>query len=245
MTLKLRLWHMLIDKPQCDYLRLATFHPEHYQTLAPIVLNIPLDQDRRETRWLDYKGFGNKSNTAFAGQGTIKSGRRKGQWHSVAHLSGEQSNMLLQYHFPDEIYCTRIDLQVTVRCPEKYDAYKFHQDLEDEEIDWPARRRKPLLIKGPKGEGDSVYIGSRDSDKYIRVYEKFNEAGKRFLRLEVEYKRQRARNTYEYITARRQDTAIAFLLMSELDLLPRLEIVDFLKVALFLWSIQRRDDRDL
>lgn len=89
------------------------------------------------------------------------------------------------------LHCTRIDLQVTMSVPDgKTD--EIITSLADRVLALSEaglkRRLKYTYING-YGDGDTFYIGSRASERYIRIYNKGAQSGQEAsIRLEVEYK---------------------------------------------------------
>lgn len=106
--------------------------------------------------------------------------------------------------------CSRIDLQVTLLLG-KPDIFLFDQ-LEAHFLALPARRgRVPDIcrVRDNKG-GNTIYIGSRTSDKYLRIYDKGVE-GKtnvpgELIRFEVEYKRGLAKQCLTWLSAEQSPT---------------------------------------
>jgi hypothetical protein len=106
-----------------------------------------------------------------------------------------------------EVKCTRIDLQVTVRLA-VYDG-SIAEDLAWRRAHNNEHLGQPLtptqrLVKG-YGAGDTLYIGSRTSPRYGRIYDKQKEspaeAYDRCWRFEIEYKRVMAPKVVEWLMA--------------------------------------------
>jgi Replication initiation factor len=93
--------------------------------------------------------------------------------------------------------CSRIDVQITLELEEK-DPTLFDR-LEAHLCFLPPRRGRPIgvcRVRDNKG-GNTLYVGSRQSDWYMRIYDKGIEsktadAGK-LIRIEVERKRRPAK----------------------------------------------------
>ena len=79
---------------------------------------------------------------------------------------------------------TRLDIQVTVKEPDGYDAYALYDTLR-------AGASTTTIIEG--ATGSTVYVGSRKSDKMLRVYQKVDGDGNKLLRAEFELKKDMAR----------------------------------------------------
>jgi len=89
--------------------------------------------------------------------------------------------------------CTRLDVQITIQVGEdnvgKFLRYQearreTHRTLRGKAPDWT------LVVKN--GKAQTLYIGSRKSDVFVRCYDKFAESGEEeyrgCVRLEIEYK---------------------------------------------------------
>ena len=173
-----------MDEHHIDYLRVTTWNFQAYT--AMVTLFRGLGKGWRETRWLQYNGF--KTDTYFYGQGA-QDGRR----HFVLQASGPSAMQLLGLvRFNDHFYCTRIDLQTTIKEPDDYDAAKLYDDVRA----LPDNRRNTSLILSDTGS--TVYFGNRSSDTFSRCYQK-NLDDIPYLRLELEIKGATARKVYENI----------------------------------------------
>lgn len=91
---------------------------------------------------------------------------------------------------------SRVDLAITIQ-DGHITPQRFYDMLETEQIKTSARSHR--LIKGKNGDirGDTVYIGSRTSEKFVRYYNKAAEMGIKdgvaMMRLEMELKALHAR----------------------------------------------------
>ena len=155
-----------------DYLRLASFKFNYAKIISELMKWYP--GGWKPGRWLQYKGW--RKESYFAGVGE-QAGRR----HMVISASGSESNTLAQ--FMDgylSFYCTRMDIQRTIEKPK-------HAQLR--RIRTATKSENTTLIQSR--ENDTLYIGSRGSDLYTRLYEKPLDT--MYLRLEFELKGARAR----------------------------------------------------
>lgn len=109
-----------------------------------------------------------------------------GRDHFMVRSSGETSHYLAMEHGALlSMNCTRIDLQMTVDLPVGYSALGLREELVAAK--WNnGRRPKVTCILGDNGL-DTVYVGSRTSDRYLRCYVKETDEG-RVLRYEIETK---------------------------------------------------------
>lgn len=197
---------IILNVPMCDYLRVTTWDWETYVSIATEVVHAMHGDLGRPGRVMQYEG--NSYAHGFHGQG-----EQNGRPHYLAQLSGMFADELYQPVTSHKPVVTRVDYQITIEKPTWYDARKFCDKLRAEP--WPNRRRKITLIDG--GGDDTVYIGSRTSDRFIRIYVKHE----RYLRYEVEYKGERARRAV-YLA---NGTGKAALLSGELAKMPQTDTV--------------------
>jgi DNA relaxase NicK len=103
-------------------------------------------------------------------------------------MSGERSDAWAEYfrnaEWTYKIYCTRLDLQVTIKEPGEHHGVALYNSV---------HRKVKSLVKSPGVT--TVYVGARSSQLFIRVYEKVLD--ERFLRCEFELKQDYARNAWE------------------------------------------------
>lgn len=120
---------------------------------------------------------------SWCGSAFVGVGVQGGEFHAMARVSGASSHDafcdLVQY---GEAKCTRIDVQVTTLIPINFSSRKLVDDLRGKQD------RDIRHIENSDGL-NTVYIGSGSSDRFARIYVKELE-GKRYLRFEVEHKRE-------------------------------------------------------
>lgn len=162
----------------CDYLRLASWD---FQTYTNIVssLRSRFGASWKHKRWLQYKGFLSNEGVFYGAgdQGDFK--------HFVISVSGAFSQEVLKFilsldHDLSDLYCTRIDLQQTIKHPGTVlrKIYKYC-----------PRKAKTII----ESDSTTLYIGNRESDTFTRLYEKLD---RKYLRLEHEFKGNRARSIF-------------------------------------------------
>jgi len=140
--------------------------------------NWPDDWERG--KWLQYAGW--RKESFFIGMGEQQKKR-----HSIMHASGFLAHTMHPVFMDyDKWYCTRIDIQRTVKKPEWVDLPKLYKHL---------GKNGTSLISSD--ENDTLYLGSRTSDKFTRLYEKLFE--EMYLRLEFELKGKRALKAWQAI----------------------------------------------
>ena len=165
-----------------DYLRLGTWDEHAYLKIVSKMRL--LDKGWRPGNWLQYHG--QKSEHMFYGVG-LQQDRR----HYIVQASGELAQMFYDSTIDyGQMFCKRIDVQKTIEEPENYRPLKLYEDFKNE----PGNKRNSSIILSDSGS--TVYMGSRVSDSYIRVYQKDIE-GNPFIRLEIEIKGNTALDVYE------------------------------------------------
>lgn len=105
--------------------------------------------------------------------------------HALIRVSGEDSHRAFSEIVEcGDFKCTRIDIQITTELPAGYSARQLVDDLRAGQNGEYCR--KVSMFENSDGK-DTVYIGSRDTDRFARIYVKVIDE-KEYLRLEVEYK---------------------------------------------------------
>lgn len=163
--------------PRIDYLRLATWDLKTYTNLAGIINEHHVT---KPAHWLQYHGRRSDDGGVFHGQGV--QGHRQ---HYITHSSGQQADTWAGYFLDKHLdaYCTRIDVQVTIDEPIEHCGRELYNKI---------HRKTKSIVQSPGVT--TVYIGSRGSQLFIRVYEKVLDT--RFLRCEFELKQDYARNAW-------------------------------------------------
>lgn len=156
-----------------DYIRLATWDSTGYTGLAARLMH-SWAGDWKHAKWLQYKGW--RKEEVFIGRGN-----QQDKVHCVLQASGSASQRLLNgLKKLDGWYCTRIDLQSTIVHPGDMPLRHVRDRID-----------KPNLTLIESQQNDTLYLGSRGSSFYMRLYEKPLE--QKYLRLEFELKAERAR----------------------------------------------------
>lgn len=164
-------------KAKLDFLRLATWDTAELAFLTSHLMTA-LDGGFEQSKWLQYKGW--KKDSIFIGHG-----EQKNSLHGVVNVSGYKSDDYFENFLEWEtFYCTRLDVQVTVRQP--------HDVILPEVYERIREFTKASLIQSDLN--DTLYVGSRNSDIFTRLYEKVLDT--KYLRLEFEIKGKRARSAW-------------------------------------------------
>lgn len=172
-----------VDVPRVDYITLTSFS-ETWRKLMYRVLNETVyiyGEPMRTSRIENYKGMLWESG-AFVG-----SGEQGGRVHNLARVSGDTADRHLYMESGvvrsgrDMLHvarCTRIDLQVTMPIVDSWDARQVSGI-------WQQNGLNARLLEGGNGM-DTIYIGSRQSAYFWRVYVKEDVTKNRYLRWELQ-----------------------------------------------------------
>lgn len=227
---------MFIEFPAVDYLRLSSFDGKTIAAFHKVVLR--RNEPNTDASWKQYKGI--RAGQLFAGVA-----KQNEKIHGILDVSGPDAHAIVFAENPAglDVKSTRIDLQVTIPLlPEyRYRAREFKDMLET--ADWSTaqgarlHKRKATLIEGPSEFGlDTVYIGSRTTDRFSRVYVKEDSESNQYLRFEVEFKSKRANLAYqECLTDGRN---LAAILRGEWERIPPVEVEAWQKIGELLASFQ-------
>lgn len=131
--------------------------------------------------WRGYKGYSAEG---------IRVGTN-GNGHSIAVLSGDSSAEIWRKFMPGRGRVTRIDLAVTVSLGARSEGIS---SMSFDVLEDVGSKRKYSLVKNSQG-GQTLYLGSRTSETYCRLYDKGSERGDEpgwVWRYEVEYKKPKS-----------------------------------------------------
>lgn len=167
-------------KAHLDYLRLATWNSAHYSHMASEIMRV-WTWEYKAGKWQQYTGHRAKS--FFMGTGEQDKRR-----HHVVHASGSLAELMRKsFMCFDGLYGTRVDIQMTILKPDWVNLAKLHKNM-----------GKKLTTLLSSNENSSLYIGSRESDKFARLYEK-PLGGRMYLRMEFELKGSMAAGAWNAI----------------------------------------------
>lgn len=188
-----------------DWLTICTYNFKAYTDAAAFIRHANPSAKWTGKRWLQYAGFHDDAN-AFYGH-AIQSNDKE---HYVVKISGFAANAFLEIirneKFASNFYCTRLDVQRTRKPPKWWKPRELKDWLTDE-------GSKCSLIESDTG--NTIYIGSRESGRFCRIYEKVYET--KYLRLEIELKSDHSRAAYYGILG---GASIDSIYNHHLDLLP-------------------------
>ena len=165
-------------KAALDFIRLATWDiTEHTYNLSDILTSEPGEWE--PGKWLQYHGW--RKDSQFIGTGEQNQKR-----HSIINVSGYRADSKYKSFLKFETYySTRIDIQITIPKPADIDLATIYNE-------WADKKTKISLIRSE--ENDTLYVGSRTSPVFIRLYEKPLDS--LYLRLEFEFKGKVARGIW-------------------------------------------------
>lgn len=172
----------ILDIVSIDYLRLATFDFKTYCDLFALVRRKYTGW--RVGRWAQYKMERSQDNVSYG------LAQQKGKPHGIFEASGVDAHIFANWLVAqkvvsiDTLYCTRLDLQSTKRIEPRPDYVKMHKRV--------ARPKKLML----GDDGNTLYIGNRESDSFWRIYDK---SAPEFIRVEAELKGKQARGGWLFL----------------------------------------------
>lgn len=194
---------MLIKSACLDWLTLSeSYTISGNRTLSDLVQQV--GKRGRPGRRLGYEGytynFQNASNPDE--KGTLFHGERvwKGAGWGLLVASGESAHWLIKHIWRTDpitwtgVHATRIDVQVTIPWP----GFPFM--LRHLELTSDVRASVVHGVSEGDEWAETLYLGSRDSPIMVRAYRKrISEDEQDWLRVEVEYKRDRAKELFLWL----------------------------------------------
>lgn len=157
-----------------------------------LALDNGLTKQEEESKIMQYDGH-----YWIGGDGSffLGTGQQKNQIHNMVRASGQLSDAMFDRAAGTPVKngwakCTRLDIQITLPQPADWGQWRVMWEMKKRGVNcWPIPSQS-----GKNGrELTTVYIGSRQSSRLTRLYQK--EAGKDsdlYLRFETEFKGHRA-----------------------------------------------------
>lgn len=162
---------------------------------------------------------GHEDNGVFFGQAEIN-----GEDSFIIDIPGSLSHQLWRPLIENRMRPSRVDVQVTVDLPSWYRARHLVDNLNSSV--WSGVPRTAELREDGRG-GDTCYIGSAKSDRWIRVYVKANH----FVRFEVQYRHGYAERVGDNLYQAGIE-CLGGIITSEINRLPEHPIwANFLKIS--------------
>lgn len=211
---------MIINMALVDWLTVTTYDPDQYGHW----LRMYGRDDGRPERVMQYSG--SMSDKVFVGRG-----RQRGRPHFMLRASGERAAVVASQWDEWEVTgaqvkVTRVDYQCTFAMPAGWDWERLYKCARD----WQAPGRARAVSRVDSSTGHTVYIGSRTSPYMIRVYQKSDEGGSRYVRVELEVKGEAAMS--EWARYKGSSGSVVMALMREALSLPPCYEVDEIIQAL-------------
>lgn len=178
------------DIVSVDYIRLSTFDFKAYCDISAAMQRKYVGW--RKSRWLQYTMQRSQENVSYG------IAEQAGKPHGIFEASGADAHIFChwfletQHDYTDVVTASRIDLQSTKTKHDKLDYAKTFKRL--------AEPKK--LILG--SDGNTLYIGNRESDTFWRLYDKTPE----LVRLEIECKGNQAKRVWSGLKNRESPAAI-------------------------------------
>lgn len=207
---------MIINTVAVDYLRLTTYNVNVFYELMEIGKTIMDDHCEDAQYWFGYSGKGHVSKSFFFGEKETK-----GRPHYMVQMSGENAHYFFDQtaDVKRDYQCTRIDIQLTVKQPASFNGRKLTDQLRAER--WRSKKRDVNLLDGENG--DTIYLGSKNSDRYSRIYQKQSIVGVEFVRFEFVMQRRLSKSAFPELRSGGHK-ALCEALKGELLRLPSMEM---------------------
>lgn len=191
----------IVNRVACDWVTLTTSERYVYNEFVQMVGESVDWKATSSQKRLQYSGIGGDG--FFYGVGI-----QDGSPHYMMILSGLLAGQLLPVWAGRQsarlCNCTRFDIQITI--PKNWkerETSGIGRDILARQREGTSRTGAALSVKmvvSDRANDDTVYLGSRTSDRFIRIYDKVSE-GVAYLRYELEVKgRTVARLWDEYLT---------------------------------------------
>lgn len=176
----------IITSAGIDYLTLTTTANATKRRMLEYFMGIAA-----EDRALGYKPSAGGA-FGFFGEKTRHALHAHKEDRTLLRVSGRRAQRVLTMCREGD-NCTRLDVQITIRVPggDVKGFLAYQRDLARMAPAVRGHRPEVKSVETEKGP-ETVYIGSRSSDVFIRLYDKFEECGEEWargcVRLEVELK---------------------------------------------------------
>jgi len=172
---------MFIDQAALDWLTLTTWHAPTWPKLDAIARGMGI-KSPVEDRRMQYRGL--SSGGVFWGEAL-----QQGVKHFMLQASGMDAELIGPRLLGLGLKCTRLDVQITSSKPKDWQAIGVANQIRAYPPNsWPSGQMRMVTVI-QSGDGfDTIYVGSRASDRYCRIYVKPDDLGRAYLRFEMEYK---------------------------------------------------------
>ena len=213
---------IVINSVACDYLTLTTFDDSVAARMRSMFCVLQSSNPAKVVNRLQYEG--RIADGVFLGAAV-----QNGTINYMMQATGYDAHRLMQAwqaeQKTDRPRCTRLDLQVTVeRLAQDMPLSAYKVDMQIALKEHSTGRPPGIELFDKDGKwGETIYIGSRLSERYIRVYDKEFD-GRQGIRFETEYKGGIADNVFSHMLKR--DTYSTDVIFSELAKLAGIQLYD-------------------
>ena len=173
----------------CDWLTLTSYDPTVYvywQSKRHQIEREARKAKSREKKIMQYEG---ETTATDDGNFFTGKGMQNGRIHYLIQVSGQLADgfiLLASRQVRDGVItCTRVDLQMTVFTNPAHDQFALHYRLNSGNLQTGWQESHDSLL----GRMATVYVGSRHSQRFVRIYDKKSANNDRLLRFEVEFKK--------------------------------------------------------
>jgi hypothetical protein len=153
-----------------------------------------ITRGERERPWTAYGYSGVSAGGASVGSGPAG---------TIVRISGARAANICREIVTNADSVSRIDIQATVRFSRDVSALARRHGAELQANQRQRKRRLSARVEHTYGRGDTLYVGSRSSQWFGRVYDKYRESGEekyqRCWRYEVECKADAAQKASKFL----------------------------------------------
>ena len=177
---------LTLHTPLIDWLTLTSRDDEFFSYWENKLGELSTEIKQKKVMQYEGNGYALENGSGFLGTAI-----QRGFIHYMLRLSGEISDELRLFAYSQQrqgfVKCTRIDLQVTVPMPKTWSQWQLLVDMKENgrTVGW-------IESKSKNGNFQTVYVGGRSSQRFARVYVKKTYGNANMLRMEMEYKADRA-----------------------------------------------------
>jgi hypothetical protein len=183
---------------QFDWLTLTSFGDKLHDFGSQIQTDLASRERGKglKFKWQNYHG---RLVTTDIGSLFVGIGEQAGQQHYALYFSGELADVMFgkcaAFAKQTLVRCTRMDLQATIHYPVDWSQWALISRLKrlKRPVEWRESRDDKV------GALETVYYGSRTSDRFARIYVKVTADNSKLLRLEFEYKGDRSDQMFHQI----------------------------------------------
>lgn len=183
---------MIVNRPALDWVTMTTWEAGIYRMWVKELMK------RRD--WFDlgnssrYENYVGAKVTKKEGTKYIGTGKQQKKSHYLSYISGaladKEYKKLVGVRYYDQIRpnCSRVDIQVTVESPDGWNQMELLNRLHKNRL---LVTTDASMCLRTKREQRTVYVGNKNGEKLIRIYDKQDDKYKQYLRFEVQYRTKR------------------------------------------------------